>query len=367
MKIFAGQRANHFLIFGFTFILASSLSGCSQESKAEQPAKMGPMSVNVVGFKAVKQDLQNKISIIGSLESNESVEIKSEINGAIEEINFTEGARVKAGDVLIRIEKNKLKASYDQALANLKLAETTAQRYENLVKSKAVSQQEYDQAAASLESNRATVELVKEQLEDATITAPFDGVMGERFVSMGQYISQGTRLTYLFNQDPIKIVFRVPERYLGDLKKGQTVKMKVAAYKDKEYEGDVYFIDPKIDETSRTALVKAKVPNPSGQLREGMFASVDLILEVQKDSIVIPESALIVKGDNISVYTVGSEDAVELRTVTTGKRFDGMVEIISGIKEDEVIVTEGYQKIGPGSKVTVRFEDPSERKFYEII
>jgi len=367
MSFFAGQRAIHPLFILLFILLAFSITGCSQESKAEQPAQMGPMVTNVVGYKAFKQDLQDRIPIIGSMESNESVEIKSEIDGTIEKINFTEGTMVTAGTVLIEMDRKKLNASYDQALANLKLAETTAQRYENLVKSKAVSQQEYDQAAASLESNRATVELVKAELEDATIIAPFDGIMGERFISVGQYISKGVLLTFLFNQDPIKVVFHVPERYLGDIKVGQAVKMRVAAYKEEVYKGEVYFIDPKIDETTRTAMVKAKVPNPAGELREGMFASVELILSVKKDAIVIPETALIVKGDTVSVYAVGAEDTVELRTITVGKRADGMVEILSGVNEGDVIVTEGYQKIGPGSKVSVRFEDPTERKFYEII
>lgn len=368
MMVYTTQRAKYLFMMFMFFLFSSAVSGCSQESKAEQPAKaMGPMATNVVAFKAVKQDLQDKIPMIGTMESNESVEIKSEINGTIETINFTEGSAVEAGDVLIQIDQKKLQAAYDQALANLKLAETTAQRYENLVKSKAVSQQEYDQAAASLEANKATVALAKEELEDATITAPFDGIMGERSVSIGQFISQGTQLTFLFSQDPIKVVFHVPERYLGGIKKGQSVQMKVAAYKDKDYVGEVYFVDPKIDETTRTALVKAKVANPNGELKEGMFASVELILDVKKDSIIIPEIALIVKGDTLSVYAVAAGDTVELRTVTAGKRINGMVEILSGVNEGEVIVTEGYQKIGPGSKVTVRFEDYSEKKFYEII
>ncbi len=354
-------------LFFYFLILPLIFTGCSKKEKAGGAAHMGMMASNVVGFKAVKQDLQDKIPMIGTMESNESVEIKSEIDGTIEKINFTEGSMVKSGDLLMEMDKKKLTSTYDQASSNLKLAETTARRYENLVKSKAVSQQEYDQAAASLESNRATAALVQEELDDATITAPFDGIIGERFISVGQYISRGTLLTTLFNQDPMKVVFRMPERYLGNIKNGQTVNIRVAAYKDKTYEGEVFFIDPKVDETTRTVLAKAKVPNPDGKLLQGMFADVELIWDVKKDAIVVPETALIVKGDTVSVYAVAEGDTAELRVVTTGKRTDGMVEILSGVNEGDVVITEGYQKIGPGSKVNVRFEESSERKSYEII
>ena len=346
------------------FSLVPLWSGCSRKGPAGPPQRP---PTNVVGFKTEQKDLSDTISMVGTLQANESVNIKSEIDGLIEKINFQEGQHVHKGDVLFQVEKNKLQAAYEKAEANLKLAETTAKRYENLVKSQAVSQQEYDETVATLQSNRAAVALAKEQLEDATILAPFDGVMGERLVSVGQYISQGTQLSSIYNQDPIKAEFHVPERYLSDVKLGQTVKFKVAAYKDTSYDGKVYFIDPKIDTVTRTALVKAHVANPEGELREGMFANVELIVSVSKDAVVIPEAALIVKGDDVFVYVVKDDQTVELRPVTTGKRFEGLVVIDKGLAKGEVIVTEGYQKIGPGSKVNVRFEDSSKKKLYEII
>ena len=346
-------------------------SGCSSESTAEQPSKAnepgGPPTVNVVAFKSQRTALTDKISIVGSMESNEQVNIQSEISGTIESIRFEEGQPIKAGELLFEIAKEKLKASYDQALANLKLAETTATRYKNLVQNKAVSQQEYDQTVATLESNRATLALAKEQLADATIVAPFEGVMGERLVSEGQFVTQGTPLGSLYNQNPMKVTFHVPERYVGEIRTGQTISTKVAAFKDKSYEGKVYFISPNIDETTRTALVKARIPNPQGELRAGMFANLELILDIKENAILIPETALIIKGDSVSVYTVGEDDTVALKQVTVGTRREGMVEIVTGLEADEVVVTEGYQKIGPGSKVNVRFEDLSEKKFYEII
>ena len=351
-------------------IVCSTLitSGCSKEISAEQPPEepMQP-AVNVVGFMVAVKDISDTIALVGTLEANESVEIKSEINGIMEEINVEEGQRVREGDVLFRIEKRKLQAAYDQAVANLKLAESTAQRYEKLVQSKAVSDQEYDQTRATLASSYAMVQLAREDLEDAVITAPFDGVIGERLISTGQYITQGMLLSYLFSKDPMKVGFRVPERYIGEIGIDQQVTLTVAAFKDKAYEGRVFFIDPRIDETTRTALVKAYVPNSNEELRQGMFANLDLIVNRNENALVVPESALIIQGDTVSVYVIRDSDTVDLRPVTVGERFSGMVEIREGVNAGDVVVTEGYQKIGPGSRVQVRFEDPDQKKSYEII
>lgn len=350
---------------GLIGILA--LGGCAKKDEAQAQPAAGGFAVNVVAFKVEEKDLSQKISMVGSLGADEFVEIKSEISGAIREINFEEGQPVQKGDVLFRIDQRKLQAAYDEALANLKLAKATADRYETLVKTQAVSRQEYDQTVAGLEVNRAAVALSKEQLEDATIIAPFAGVMGKRLVSPGQVISSGTVLTYLVSQDPMKAEFHVPERYLGEISVGQKIELKVAAYRDEIFKGEVYFIDPQIDETTRTALIKAKVPNPQGKLRQGMFANLELIVSVNPKAIVVPETSLIVKGDEVFVYVIKEDNTVDWRKVDIGRRMEGVAEVVSGLSAGEVVVTEGYQKIGPGSTVNPEFESLEKKKPYEII
>ena len=345
---------------GVTLIAFALLfNGCGKKDPAQAA---GGFTVNVVAFKAQEQDLSQKISLVGSLEANEAVEIKSEIDGTIDAISFNEGENVKKGDLLFQIDQRKLQAEYDQALANLNLAQTTSDRYEALVKSQAVSQQEYDQAAAALQSNKATLELVKERLNDATIIAPFDGVMGQRFVSEGQFISKGVLLSSLISQNPMKAEFRVPERYLSEVAIGQKIDLRVAAYADEDFSGDVYFIDPEIDEITRTALMKAYVPNPQGKLRRGMFANLELIVKIKPNALVIPETSLIVYGDNFSVYTVKQDNTVELKSIKVGMRLKGIVEVTEGLAKDEIVVTEGYQKLGPGSAVNVRFQDQNNQE-----
>ncbi len=162
MKVRMVMRSKFlFITAGLIFLLSGQfyLTGCSKKPQG----KGGPpqMTVPVVGSKAKKQSVTDKISLVGTLEANEMVEIKNEVEGTIDQINFEEGQKVKKGDLLFLIDQNKLKASLDQTEANLKLAETTKERYEALTQTGAISRQEYDQAAANLEINRATVELSK--------------------------------------------------------------------------------------------------------------------------------------------------------------------------------------------------------------
>lgn len=331
--------------------------GCGNKKGSDMAARMAGMSVNVVAVQAKKQSIEDKISLVGSMAANESVEIKSEIDGAIEEIKFEEGQNVEKGQLLIAVDKSKLEASLAQAEANLKLAETTGKRYQSLVESQAISKQEFDQAQGSLEAARASADLVRAQLRDATIEAPFAGVMGERLISVGQFITKGASLTFLISQNPMKAEFHIPEKYLGRLKEKQTIEIAVAAYPNEVFKGEVYFIDPQINALTRTALVKALVPNLDRKLRVGMFANLDLIVNVREDAIVIPETALIPKDEEVSVFVIDAESKAQPRLVKVGIRMADFVEILSGLAADEKVITEGFQKIGPGSKVTPRDTD----------
>ncbi len=331
------------------------LVGCGAPKKKGPPAGF---AVSVVAEIVKREKIEEKISLVGSLAADEFVEIKNEIAGVIEEIGFDEGQPVDKGQMLFMIDADKLKASLSQAEANLGLAHTTFDRLSSLIKSGAVSQQEYDQAKSDLEAKEAELELIKAQLKETVITAAFGGVMGERKVSLGQFVNQGATLTYLINQDPLKAEFRVPERFLGQLKEGQTIEVTVAAYPDEKFQGEVYFIDPQVEEQTRTALVKAKLPNPQGKLRRGMFANLDLIVSVRSQALVVPEAALILKGDNVFVFAVDPENKAQMKKVQVGVRLAGKAEIVEGLSEGENVVVEGYQKIGPGSPVKIKSTSP---------
>lgn len=342
------------------FLLVAALlllAGCGKRG----PGPAGPgggMAVHVVGFRAVEQPVEERVALVGTLAANEAVDIKSELDGVIEEVAFEEGASVESGRVLFRIDRAKLEASLSEAEANLKLAEATLGRYTALAESRAVSRQEVDQARTGFEVRLAAVELMRAQVEDATITAPFEGTVGSRLVSVGQYVTKGQPLTSLVDTDPMKVEFDVPERFLSRVAEAQELTMQVAAYPADRFRGTVYFVDPRVNPDTRTVLVKARLPNPDGRLRAGMFANLELILQVRKQAVVIPESALLLEGDRASVFVV-EDGKAQPRPVTPGVRLAGAMEIREGLQPGELVVIEGTQKLGPGVPVEVREETRS--------
>ncbi len=341
-------------VVGLLFVL--SLSGCGRDGPGGGPP--GGRTVSVVGFRALQQTVKERVAVIGTLVANESVAIKSELDGAIEAILFEEGEPVEAGEPLLRIDQRKLKASLAEAEANLRLAESTLERYVALAETRAVSQQEVDQARSTYQVRLAAVELMRAELEDATVIAPFEGILGARLVSIGQYVNKGQGLTSLMDMDPMKVELNVPERFLGRMEVGQVLEVSVAAYPQERFSGRIYFVDPQVDPDTRTVLVKARVPNPQERLRAGMFANLELILQVRENAVVIPESALLLGADQASVFVV-EDGKAQPRPVTTGVRMAGALEIRFGLSAGEMVVIEGTQKLAPGVSVKVREETRS--------
>ncbi len=343
-----------FILAGCVFM--TTALGCGAKKGA---GAMGGFATSVVAEPVKAQKIEEKISLVGNLQADESIEIKNQIAGVIEQIGFAEGQVVKQGQVLFVIDAGKLKASLAQAQANLGLAQTTFDRLSTLIKAGAISQQEFDQASSDLEARKAQVDLMKAQLKETQITASFDGVTGDRKVSIGQFVNQGTLLTTLIKQDPMKAEFHIPERFLGQLKEAQSIEVTVAAYPDEIFKGEVYFIDPQVDELNRTALVKAKIPNPDGKLVRGMFANLNLIVSIRQQALVVPETALIMKNDDVFVFAVDRENKAQMKKVKVGLRMVGKAEILEGLTAAENVIVEGYQKIGPGSLVKMT-EEKSE-------
>lgn len=337
--------------FTLTFLAAATaLSGCK---KAAAPGAGGPPSfaVQAIVVEARVQPVSESLSLVGDVAANEMVEIKSETDGTIEEIPFTEGQRVKQNDLLLRLDDTKLAASAAQAEANFKVSEANYERAQQLFRDKLVSAQEFDQSAALFQANRATLDLTKRQLRDTRIHAPFGGIVSSRQVSPGQVISKNTTLTWVVDLDVVKVEFSVPERYVGQLRVGQKIEIAVAAYPGRKFAGEVFFVAPFVEPARRTALVKARVPNPQAELKPGMFANLDLTLKLKEEAIVVPETAILASGDRNILYVVDAEDAAQIRPVKLGIRQAGLVEIVSGVKPGERVIAEGLQKVRPGAKV----------------
>jgi membrane fusion protein (multidrug efflux system) len=333
-------------------LLAAALlpSGCSKKA-ASGPMQMPP--VQVVVMEAKRRPVSETLSLVGTVTANEMVEMKSETDGVVLEISFEEGQAVQKGQLLIRLDESKLNASQAEGEATFRLSKANFERSEQLFKDKLISQQEYDQAASISSLNQASLELRQRQLKDARIFAPFKGLVGARNISPGQVISKNTTLTWLVDCDPVKVEFNVPERFLSQLKIGQDIEIGVATFENRKFQGKVFFISPYVDPASRTSLVKAQIPNPKIELKPGMFANLDLTLQVRQNAIVIPEVALsqILDGERARIFVVDASQTVQVKEVKLGFRLPGEVEVVSGLEGGEKIVLEGIQKIGPGSKV----------------
>lgn len=342
---------------GNALLLAAAMvcaAGCQRRDVAAS-ASARPVAQVVVAA-ASREPVAETLALVGTLAANEIVEIKAETDGLVAEILFHEGQPVKKGDLLVRLDDTKLAAVLAEAEANFKLSQLNNERSTQLSREKLISDQESDQVRSIYAVNQATVELKKRELRDARIFASFDGVVGDKLVSPGQVISKNTTLTWLIDADPVKVEFDVPERFLSQLKLEQALELSVAAYPGRKFQGKVFFISPIIDTASRTALVKAMIPNPTNELKPGMFASLELTLRVRENSVVIPETALsrILEGDRAQIFIVNSSNIVEMRPVQVGVRLPGKVEIIEGLKGSEQIIVEGTQKVGPGAPVKIK-------------
>jgi membrane fusion protein (multidrug efflux system) len=325
--------------------------GCGGKN-ANAKSNGGPpeMAVPVETARVTSERLENKFSAVGTLDANEAVDIKSEIDAVVEKINFTEGSAVKKGDPLIHFDDAKWRAQYQQAKAEVENAKIRAERSDKLLKSDSVSQQEYDDAHAAARTAEANFALLEARLKETHIVAPFDGLVSERLVSPGAYAKAGDSLVRLVDLKTIKVNFGVPERYLTQLKLGQKVSARVASLNNRNFVGEVYFIDPQVDVMTRTIKVKAKIDNADGALRSGLFANVELTLDVHENAAVIPEEAILAQMGATTVFAV-SDQHVTIRPVKTGMRIPGKVEILDGLKAGEEIVTSGHQKLFPGVKV----------------
>lgn len=331
------------------FVLALTVSA-PDRAHAQQGGGGPPVPVEAA--KVAIGPLGEHVTAVGTLISNESVIVRSEIAGRIKEIYFEEGKEVQKGDKLFALDDSVYQAELSEAEAKLKLAERNSARTEELFANKIATARSRDEATSLLEIGKAAIELARVRVDKAVIKAPFDGLMGLRKVSVGDYITAGEDLVNLENINPIKVDFRVAEKFLPAVRSGQSIAIRVDAFPDRAFKGQVYAIDPKLDALGRSILIRAKVANDDEQLRPGLFARVTLTLELKPNALTIPEQAIVPRGSDQFVYKVVDGKAAQIK-VQTGIRRDGKVEIVSGLSDGDVVVTAGQLKIRDGAPVKV--------------
>jgi len=350
-----GFTALLFLALGAGLFFGPSLMASEAEEKAAAPA-MPAMPVETTEVKVANSE--QTLSATGSLQSDESVVVAPEIAGRITHIGFNEGAKVKTGKLLVQLDDSVLQAELDRAMASRNLSEANYKRAEALLQDRAVSERERDEAYAQWQLDEASVRLTQAQLAKTRILAPFNGNLGLRQVSVGEYVQPGQPLVNLEAIQKLKAEFDIPERSISDVKVGQTISLTSDAYPDRDFSGKVYAIDPQIDEASRSLKVRALLDNSDRALLPGQFVKVDLSVATTENALFIPEQALIPQPKVKLVFKV-VDGTAQMVPVQTGSRVKGWVEITSGLEPGDVVVTGGHQKIGPGSPVHAIPADPA--------
>ncbi len=293
----------------------------------------------------------DNLTLSGTLEADEQVEIRSEVSGIVESINFEEGSNVKKGQILFRVNDIELRAELIKARTAQKLAAENERRAKLLLEKEAISQEEYEIVSADAQSARAQTQLINAQLSKAVVRAPFSGKIGLRSISKGTYITPTTVVANLVNISQIKITFSIPEKYASQMKVGNEISFSVAGDSTK-YNAKIYALEPEIEIATRTLKLRAVTQNTKGALLPGTFASVDLPLQTINDALLVPSQVLIPiqNGKKIFVYRDGVAKEV---IVETGARTKDEVLVTSGLVVGDTILTTGVMTLRDGSPVQI--------------
>jgi membrane fusion protein (multidrug efflux system) len=309
----------------------------------------GATPVEVVTVKPVI--VQEDLSAVGSLRSNESVVLRPEVSGRIANIGFRDGQVVKKGQVLVGLDATlneaevaQYQAEYDLALSNLK-------RSEDLAQQKFISSSARETAASNAQVAEARLKLAQARLSKMKILAPFDGVVGIRGVSLGDYVKDGTDLVNVEDIRNLKVDFRLPERSLSQIRPGQSVEVVADALPGVPWQGQIEAVNPRIDANGRSLELRARLDNASGKLRPGMFVRVRVILG-ERNGLLVPEEAIVPQGEEFYVYKV-VDGAARRVPVKIGIRRAAQVEIVQGVAAGDQVVTAGMRLSRDGQPVRV--------------
>ena len=339
----------------FALIKRPGESGSAAVADAKPASgRSSPAALQLSGLRLEPQAFSETIVANGSLRADESVELQTEVNGKIVSLNFEEGQLVSAGDILIKIQDAPLQASLRRALARRSLAEFRRARLANLVKDGGVSQQDYDEAAGEVEVLEAEVALIQAEIAKTEIKAPFDGVVGLRFVSVGAYVNPATRIATLQRVAELKIDFSVPERYARHLRVGSPLTFTVAGSSEL-FHGEVFAIDPRIDVNTRTVLLRARTMDTDTDLLPGLFARVEFTVNQETEALLVPAISVVYGLDERFVFVARDGKADRVR-VTLGARTDTHVQIADGLAAGDIVLTTGIQQLRPGLPVKVTLQ-----------
>jgi membrane fusion protein, multidrug efflux system len=333
---------------------AAPNAAASAAPAAGAPAAQPPVPVEVI--KVGKGSVLEDVSATGTVKANESVMIRPDIVGRIAKINFRDGDNVCRGQVLVELDTSLQQAEKDQTQAELNLALSNFKRNEDLANKNFVSPRVKEEAESQVKVAQAKLALSEARFQRALVRAPFNGVLGLRNVSVGEYVKDGTDLVTLDDLSRLRVDFKLPERYAGQAKVGMKVFVEPdAALKLRGLAGKVDSIDSVLDTNGRALTLRMRIPNPRNLLKPGMFVKTKLVLSEREGALMVPDETVSAQGRDMIVYKVDTEKSADkdkaasskaVRTVVkTGVRQMGKIEILEGLSEGDVIINAGLQRV----------------------
>jgi membrane fusion protein (multidrug efflux system) len=340
------------LIVGFGAFIAYRITS-NQNKNGDSKGKDGKnKSITVSGIVIKTETFDNNLSLSGSIEANEQVEIRSEVSGIVEGIYFKEGSHVSKGQLLFKVNDIELRAQLAQAKTKEGLASENERRAKLLLAKEAISQEEYDISRADFKLAQAQIQLIQAQIAKTSVKAPFSGKIGLRSISPGTYITPSLLVAKLVNTSQLKITFSIPEKYANQVKPNSNLSFTVAGSTE-IYTAKVYAIEPEIQISTRTLQVRALAENNDGKLFPGTFANIELPLDIIKDAIIVPSEAIIPIQNGKKVFISNNGKAKEVM-VETATRTDASILVLSGLKTGDTLLTTGVMSLKEDDAVKVK-------------
>lgn len=335
----------------------------ANKERAAQAAQGKKIAVQVA--QVGRRDIAPKIEFSASLEPVWSADISAKVDGRISDLNIAEGDPVRAGMVIARLDTSDLQAQVVQAQGNLMAAQSTLEqaeldyrRYSALESQGAVATQVLDNArtkrdlaVGQVQSAQGALALMQEKLNNADIVVPRDGVVTKRYMQAGTYTKSGSPIVTVADITTLLAKATIGESQIADVSVGTPVQVKVDAMGGQEFAGTITRISPMANLPSRTFTAEIAVPNSDGRLKAGMFAKAAIPAKVHANVLAIPESALVMREDQKTVFVVGPDNKAQQKVLKLGYMEDGWVEVLEGLNEGDTIVTAGQNKVKDGVEI----------------
>lgn len=334
-------------------LIVAGLSYLIWQRVAPEPTpKITPVAVEVTPVQY--QNVPIAVNAIGSLIAPNSTNLKAQQAGVVKKIYFKNGQNVKEDQLLVELDPTQYQDLYENAKAAMLVQKSTYDRYIALQQEdpEVLSKLQIDQALGAYQQALATMDAAKEKVDNMSIRAPFAGTASSTNLAEGSYVNQGDSIITIVDRNTLEVSYSLPENYYGQVKVGQTVTFTSDAYPAKTFNAIVDYVSPLVSEQNRAFSIRALYNNKTQLLSPGMLVNLSQLLNANNKVLAVPAISLVTDMTGYAVYTIQNGKVLQV-PVQIGSRFGSWVEVISGLKEGDQVISAGQEKVQPGSSVTI--------------